>query len=133
MNKLTLMFYLVGGYPVGHIARDMGSDRATVRGELKDCGINLRPDDNGYSLGRDPVCDAVRRLGYKSFHDYAQVNGLEPITSQADSLGVPSKLLARVYKAYRSLLIRLKAAGVTLPTSQMSGVELERSEERADR
>lgn len=125
MSKLVVLCYLVGGYHVGDIARDMDMERSDVRATLKDWGITLRPDANGYSLGRDPVCDAVKRTGYYSFHRFARAKGLDPITEQAAELGVSEKSLSRVYNAYRKLLEALKAAGVVLPTSQMSGANLE--------
>ncbi|MGE3483352.1 MAG: hypothetical protein AB7L09_01310 [Nitrospira sp.] len=120
-----LLHYLVDGKPVGGIADDLGVDRADVRAQLKDGGIILRPSANGYALGRDPVCDSVRRLGFSSFHDYAQVHGLDPITEQASSLGVSERSLARVYSAYRSLLTSLKADGIGFPTTQRGCENLE--------
>jgi len=126
MSMLTMLCYLVGGHHVGDIADEMGTDRATVRGVLKDWGISIKPTASGYALGRDSVSDAARRAGYGSFHGFAQVKGLAPITEQATELGVSEKALAKVYNAYRRLLESLKASGVTLPTSQTSGDSLDR-------
>jgi hypothetical protein len=111
-----MLRYLINGMAVGQIAEDIGSDRASVRGSLKDGGITLRPTDNGYALGRDSVCDAVKRAGYNSFHDFALVRSLDPITEQATFLSVSERSLARVYNAYRRVLTSLKVAGIALPT-----------------
>lgn len=127
MNSV-LHHYLIDGRPVGKIADELGLDRSVIRGHLRDEGIALRPSLSGYPLGRDPVCDAVKRAGFDSFHDFAQVRSLDPVTEQAEGLGVSEKALARVYNAYRKLLVSLKAAGVTLPTSQASEVDIEREE-----
>lgn len=133
MIRSVLLHYLIDGKSVGAIADELGIDRSTVRGYLKDGGIILRPTAAGYALGRDPVCDAVKRAGFSSFHEFAQVRGLEPITEQASKLVVSDKSLARVYNSYRDLLVGLRAAGIILPTSQLAGVDLEQraSEDRA--
>jgi hypothetical protein len=114
----VLIGYLIEGKAVGTIADDLNIDRSTVRGHLKDWGITLRPSTNGYALGRDPVCDAIKRSGYPSFHDYAQVKALAPITEQSAELAVSERSLTKVFDAYRKLLSWLKASGVVLPTSQ---------------
>ena len=127
-----MLHYLIEGKPVGQIAADLKTDRSSVRALLRDGGIVIRPSAAGYSLGRDPVCDAVKRAGFSSFHEFAQVRSLDPITEQAAGLGISDKSLSRVYNAYRHLLTSLKAAGVVLPTSQLDGVNLEqRREDRA--
>ena len=128
-TREAMLLYLIEGKPVGQIATDLKVERALVRALLKDGGIIFRPSLTGYALGRDPVCDAVRRAGYSSFHDYAPIRSLDPITEQAAELSVSDKSLSRVYNAYRHLLVSLKAAGVVLPTSQIYGVELERPRE----
>lgn len=124
MIRDVLIRYLIDGKPVGGIAYELNIDRATVRGHLKDGGISLRPTANGYALGRDPVCDAVKRAGFPSFHIFAQVKSLDPITEQTAELCVSERSLTRVYNAYRSLLVGLKSAGITLPTPQ-TGDDLE--------
>lgn len=125
MTKIVMLNYLIRGMAVGHIAEDMRTDRSSVRGALKEGGITLRPSANGYSLGRDTVCDAVKRAAYNSFHDFALVKSLDPITEQAALLCVSEKSLTRVYNAYRRLLTSLKTAGIALPTSQTDGNTLE--------
>jgi len=124
--RLATVCYLIGGLHVGDIAKDMSIDRAALRGLLKDGGITLKPSTHGYTLGRDSVCDAVKRAGFGSFHRFAQVKGMDPITEQAAELCVSAKSLTRVYNAYRRLLTAMKAAGIPLPTSQSDGNELER-------
>jgi len=125
VSKLIMMCYLIGGHHVGDIADEMSTNRAAVRGVLREWGITLKPTTNGYALGRDPVCHAIRRAKYGSFHGFVKVKGLAPITEQASGLGVSEKSLTRVYNAYKRLLAELKSAGVVLPTSQFTGVELE--------
>lgn len=124
MTRDVLVQYLIVGKPVGGIADDLNIDRATVRGHLKNGGISLRPSANGYALGRDPVCDAVKRAGFSSFHAFAQVKSLDPITEQTAELSVSERSLTRVYNAYRLLLVGLKTAGIALPTPQ-TGDDLE--------
>ena len=128
MTKPVMMKYLIDGMAVGHIASDLGTNRSSVRGALKEGGIILRP-----LLSRDPVCDAVKHAGFSSFHAFVMVRSLDPITEQATSLGVSDKSLVRVYNAYRHLLTSLKTAGLVLPTPQFDGAGLEQrsSEERA--
>ena len=121
----AVILYLLEGKHVGQIAFELSIDRSTVRRILKEGGIILRPKMTGYLLGRDSVCDAVKRAGFSSFHAFSQVRSLDPITEQATSLGVSDKSLARVYNAYRRLLSGLKSAGIVLPTSQLTGVEIE--------
>jgi hypothetical protein len=89
----------------------------------------MRPSVVGYSLGRDPVCFAVKSAGYGSFHRFAEVKGLDPITEQAADLGVTERALSRVYNSYARLLTWLKASGIALPTSQANGASLERRSE----
>lgn len=125
MIRDVLIGYLIEGKSVGAIAESINIDRSTVRGHLKDWGITLRPSTNGYALGRDPVCDAVKRAGYPSFHEYAQVHALSPTTEQSSVLSVSERSLRKVYDAYRKLLTWLKAEGVVLPTSQLSEDEVE--------
>ena len=127
MTREVMMLYLVNGLPVGKIADIVGKSRAKVRGCLKDGGIIVRPIGGSYLRGRDVVCDSIARGGFGSFHAYAQVRSLAPISEQATDLGVTEKSITRVYNAYRKLLGRLKSAGVVLPTSQMSGVDVERA------
>lgn len=125
MIRQILAYYLIDGMSVGKIADALDIDRASVRGHLKDWGITLRPSTSGYALGRDPVCGAVRRAGYDSFHEYAQVMSLEPITKQASELSVSERPLSKVYDAYRKLLSSFRASGIVLPTSQLNGADLE--------
>ena len=125
MIRNILLHYLINGKSVGRIAEELGTDRAGIRASLKNGGINLRPTANGYALGRDPVCDAVRRNGYPSFHYFAQCMTLESSASQAEELGVTEKALSKVYNSYRSLLTSLQADGVSLPTSQISSDHLD--------
>jgi hypothetical protein len=127
MTRRSMVLYLVAGYPVGKIADIIGESRAKVRSYLKDGGIVLRPTSGSYLRGRDPVCASVVRVGYRSFHSYAQVKSLDPISGQASELNVTEKSLTRVYNAYQRLLGSLKSAGIILPTSQMSGVDVERT------
>lgn len=125
MIRHVLMLYLLDGRPVGFIADSMREKRAAIRGYLKNGGISIRPTPSGYMPGRGTVCDAVRRAGFSSFHEFVQIRGLNPITEQSSELGVTEKALSRVYNAYRQLLADLKAAGIMLPNSQLSGVDLE--------
>lgn len=126
MTRQSMVLYLIEGFPVGKIAKSLSLSRARVRGLLKDGGIVIRPSNGSYLRGRDPVCDAVSRAGYRSFHDYAQVKSLDPISGQASELNVTEKSITRVYNAYRKLLGSLKLAGLVIPTSQLSGVDVER-------
>lgn len=114
----AVILYLLEGKQVGQIAFELSIDRSTVRRLLKEGGIILRPKMTGYLLGRDSVCAAVKRAGFSSFHAFAQVCSLDPITEQSTSLGVSDKSLSRVYNAYRRLLSSLNSAGIVLPTSQ---------------
>ncbi len=129
MIRDALVLYLINGLPVSKIAGLMSTDRATIRAQLKSGGIILRPTANGYQFGRDPVCGAVRRAGYGSFHSFAQVRSMDPITEQATTLGVSEKSLTRVYNSYRRLMAWLDSSGVVLPTSQLDGAILERTGE----
>jgi hypothetical protein len=126
--KKVMLHYLIEGNPVGLIAESLNTDRALIRRLLKEGGIILRPKGNSYLLGRDSVCNAVNRAGYKSFHTFVQVKGLDPINEQATFLKVSEKALTRVYNSYQRLLNNLKTAGIILPTSQLNGVNLERRE-----
>lgn len=126
MIRPILMHYLIDGKSVGGIAEELDLDRADVRLHLKDGGITLRPTANGYALGRDPVCDAVKRAGYPSFHYFAQCMAMVGTTEQADEIGVSARSLDKVYSVYRRLLISLKADGISLPTSQKGCEDLER-------
>lgn len=126
MIRPVLLHYLFDGKSVGAIADGLSMDRATVRAHLKDEGITLRPTANGYALGRDPVCDAVKRAGYPSFHYFAQCMAMEAFAEQASELGVSEKALDKVYTVYRRVLISLKADGISLPTSQKGCEDLER-------
>jgi hypothetical protein len=127
MTLQVMALYLINGYPVGKIATKLDESRAKIRSYLKDGGITIRPVGDSYRSGRDVVCDSIARTDYCNFHVYAQVKGLDPISSQASDLGVTEKSLTKVYNAYRKLLGRLKSAGVVLPTSQMSGAVVERA------
>ena len=126
MIRQSMVLYLIKGFPVGEIAKSLSLSRAKVRSHLKDGGIVIRPINGSYLRGRDSVCDAVTRSGYDSFHVYAQVKGLDPISGQASELNVTEKSITRVYNAYRKLLGSLKSAGLVIPTSQLSGVDVER-------
>jgi hypothetical protein len=126
MTIQVMLHYLVDGKPVGKIAEELKMSRAEVRRHLKNGGVFVRLMGGTYHPGRDAVCESVRRTGFSSFHAFALVNSLEPITEQATSLGVTKKSLTRVYNAYRKLLTSLKGTGIVLPTSQTSGVDLER-------
>lgn len=131
MTRQVMYLYLVGGLPAGRIARITSESRAAIRSHLKEGGISMRLI-SGYFRGRDVVCDSVTKAGYRSFHGYAQVNSLAPISEQASALGVTEKSLTKVYNAYQKLLVRLRSAGIVLPTSQMSGADVERpAEDRA--
>jgi len=132
MSRQTMLLYLIDGQPVGRIAEKIGASRATVRAQLKEGGIVIRPTKGAYLGGRDSVCQSIKRLGYTSFHTFAQIKSLDPITSQLSELGVSEKALIRVYNAYRKLLRDLQRAGIVLPTSQSSGADIERrpTEER---
>jgi hypothetical protein len=125
--RIVLLHYLIDGKPVGGIADELGADRADVRRYLKDGGIVVRPNASGYA-GRDPVCEAVRRAGYPSFHYFAQCMAMVGTAEQSDEIGVSEHSLAKVYSVYRGLLVSLKAAGIALPTTQR-GWDLERSPE----
>lgn len=127
MIRAVLIQYLIEGKPVGAIAESLGVERADVRAQLKDGGITLRPTDNGYALGRDPVCDAVKRAGYPTFHYFAQCMAMEPLAEQTSELGVSARALDKVYNVYRRLLVSLKADGIKLPTSQKGYDDLEHS------
>jgi len=129
VKYLIMLRYLIGGFHVGDIAKDMGVDRPTIRRYLKEGGITMKPSIVGYSLGRDPVCFAVKGAGYASFYRFAEVRGLDPITEQADDLGISEEALSRVYNSYTRLLTWLKASGIDLPTPQASGATLERRSE----
>lgn len=119
MIQQVLVLYLLKGLPVGAIAKELKQSRAAIRGFLKDGGIIIRPTSSGYQKGRDPVCEAVRRFGYESFHAFARANSLVPVTQQAESLGTTERAINRVYVAYRTLLGGLYATGVALPSSQL--------------
>lgn len=125
MIRTVLLHYLIDGKPVGGIADELGVDRADIRGHLKDGGITLRPTANGYALGRDPVCDAVKRAGYPSFHYFAQCMAPVGISDQSTAIGVSARALDRVYSVYRRLLLSLKADGISLPTAQKGHEDLE--------
>lgn len=127
MLRRVMVFYLINGYPVGKIAKLIGESRAKVRRYLKEGGIIVRPISGSYLRGRGSVCDSIARSGYVSFHGFAQVKSLEPISDQATALGVTEKSITRVYNAYRKLLGGLKTAGIVLPTTQMSGETVERA------
>lgn len=126
MIRPILLHYLIDGKPVGGIADELGVDRADIRMHLKDGGITLRPTANGYALGRDPVCDAVKRAGYPSFHYFAQCMAMVGTAEQAEEIGVSPRSLNKVYSVYRRLLTSLKADGIPLPTSQKGSDDLER-------
>lgn len=119
MNWLDGALYLLMGLPVGCIARRTGKTRAEVRASLRDAGIIIRPI-NGSQRGREPVCESVRRLGYKSFHEFAKANSLLPVTKQADLLGTTERAINRIYASYRLLLETLHTIGLPLPTTQVS-------------
>ena len=125
MSRRALVLYLIEGLPVGKIADDLGESRPTVRQYLRESGLSIRPVNGVYLMGRDSVCDAVKRAGFSSFHEFAQARGLDPLIDQTNLLGISEKALARVYGAYRKLLTSLKTAGIILPTSQTRGVELD--------
>lgn len=118
MTQRAMFLYLLNGYPVGLIARELGQSRASIRALLKSGGVTIRPTSGGYLRGRDQVCEAVRRAGYDSFHTFARSNSLVPTSEQADLLGVTERSLGKIYVSYKSLLEGLMAAGIALPTNQ---------------
>lgn len=118
MIQQILMLYLMKGLPVGSIARTMKVTRPVVRARLRDGGIIIRPTSGGYQKGRDPVCEAVCRAGYESFHAFAKANSLVPLSRQMELLGTSERSITRIYSVYRDLLNALSAAGVALPSTQ---------------
>ena len=113
-----MTLYFIEGLAVSQIAQKLGSSEPRTRAILSEGGIRIRRVNQGDPPARDPVCAAVHRMGFSSFHEFVQVHGLDSFGEQATLLGVTEKAFVRVYESYRRLLGHLEAAGRSTPSPQ---------------
>ncbi len=99
MSNRLLRAYLVEGRSVRDIADGTVKDEMAVRQELADLGIRISSREI-----REVVCAAVAWRGYVSFSEFARQHGLEPLSVQAELLGVPQAALEKIHDRLRQLV-----------------------------
>ena len=110
MDNHTLSLYFIHGLDVDQIAEKTGFSAPRTRALLSEGGIRIRRVDQENHPVRDPVCTAVHRNGFSSFHEFVQKHKLDSFGEQAKLLDVTEKSFVRAYEAYRRLLSHLEAA-----------------------